>query len=134
VRSLALVGAVRLGLWLLPFDTVRRILARLTPRGIEVRRIGCFPAERLAWAVRVVSRFVPRATCLTQALAAHILLNREGYASALQIGVSKDEKGAFEAHAWLESQGKVVIGEHEAGKYAPLACLGEDQGPFCGRS
>jgi len=34
--------------------------------------------EALIWTVRAAARFVPRATCLTQVLAAQILLARRG--------------------------------------------------------
>jgi hypothetical protein len=78
--------------------------------------------ERIAWAVEKVARIVPRTTCLTQALAVQALLSRIGYASQLSIGVAKDKKGQLVAHAWVKSQGKVVIGGSEF-KYTPLANL-----------
>jgi hypothetical protein len=61
-------------------------------------------------AVAAVSRFVPTATCLTQAFAAQMMLARAGHATDLRIGVAKRD-GALEAHAWLEYQGTVVYGE-----------------------
>lgn len=55
-----------------------------------------------------MSTYVPKATCLVQALAAQLLLTRHGHMADLQIGVSQ-AKG-FEAHAWLEFEGRVVLG------------------------
>jgi hypothetical protein len=63
----------------------------------------------VAWAVAVASRFVPKATCLVQALAGQALLARRGHAARLHIGVSKPE-GRFEAHAWLEDEGRPILG------------------------
>ena len=52
--------------------------------------------------------------CLTQALAGQVLLERYGYPALVHVGVTKKAKnGTFQAHAWLESDGKVVIGESE---------------------
>jgi hypothetical protein len=40
--------------------------------------------------------------CLTRALAEHALLKWEGHPSTLRIGVRRNERGAFEAHAWVD--------------------------------
>jgi hypothetical protein len=60
--------------------------------------------------VQAAGRFVPAATCLAQALAAQVLLGRDGYESTLRIGVARGERRNFQAHAWLECQGMVVVG------------------------
>jgi len=65
----------------------------------------------IIWSVIIVSSYVPRATCLTQAITAQILLSRHNQPSKLKIGVMKDEE--FEAHAWLEIDDKIVLGESE---------------------
>ena len=77
----------------------------------------------------VAGRHLPGAgTCLTQALAAEVLLRRQGYPSLLHIGVLRGEEGQLEAHAWLKSGDKVVIGGGELERYTPLALLeGEKQ-------
>ncbi len=56
---------------------------------------------------------VPAATCLTQALTAQTVLSRRGHDSRLRIGVAKDTQGNLEAHAWVECDGTVVVGESE---------------------
>lgn len=80
--------------------------------------------EQLARDACVVSNCVPRATCLTQALAGQALLTHCGYPAIVHVGVTRAEGAgnAFQAHAWLESDGKVVIGESEV-PYIPLATL-----------
>jgi hypothetical protein len=46
------------------------------------------------------------------------LLQREGYAPQLRIGVSKAE--GFAAHAWLELEGKVLIGDSDVARFTPF--------------
>jgi len=40
---------------------------------------------------------------------------------ALWIGVARDAGGDFEAHAWLECQGRILIGSQDVNRYEPLA-------------
>ena len=105
-RAWLTVVAFRGGLTLLPF----RWMQRAARRPVRVAAAGeQLAVDRYAWAVDVASRRVPRASCLTQALALQSLLARAGYPSELRIGVAKDG-AALEAHAWLESGGRIVIG------------------------
>jgi hypothetical protein len=112
-----LVWAIRLALWIVPFAKLRRVVASVAQT--RAPRASRYSADQLSWAVRAVSRYVPRASCLTQALVLHILLRRKGLQSRIQIGVSKDA-GRFEAHAWVESQDRVVIGDSGLQRYTPL--------------
>lgn len=113
-----LVPAVRLALLLLPRRVARPLVARWLRPGPPGRAAGrCVvpflhrstPA-RIGWAVRVVSACVPGATCLTQALAAQLLLRAGGHAAALRIGVTRAAAGALAAHAWVECGDVVVVG------------------------
>ncbi len=80
--------------------------------------------EEIAWAVGVAARRVPGASCLTQALALQLLCRRRGYPTQLQIGVER--KGSrFRAHAWVERDGKVIIGNlADLGSFLPLPSVG----------
>ncbi len=105
IQAVFLLGAVRLGLWLLSFQTLRRRLTRITQATKQV------PIDRVVWAVTVASRYVPLTTCLTRALAAQVLLGRCGHPASLRIGVTRSEAGQLQAHAWVESQeGQIVFG------------------------
>jgi hypothetical protein len=115
LRALVLVGTIRAGLCLLPF----RVLQGLTERAC-CGPAAARPAERCVWAIRAASRFVPGATCLTQALAAQVLLARAGHDSRIEIGVTKDEQ-RFRAHAWVICGEKIVIGGADVERYVPLA-------------
>ena len=65
---------------------------------------------RTARAVTAAARLVPRATCLTQAFAAQIMLGMRGFTSSIEIGV-RNQDGHFGAHAWLvNNQGGIILG------------------------
>jgi hypothetical protein len=114
VNSLWLIGAVRLGLWLLPFPRLRRVLTSLSKATSKLNEGDPIVIRRVAWAVTIASGYIPRATCLTQALATKVLLARSGQPAALRIGVSYGACGEFIAHAWVESNGDVVIGNENS--------------------
>ncbi len=109
VRALLTVSLYRAALSTLPFRVVRSLAARRVKPSRRALTRAKRP-EELTWAVAAASRRVPRASCLTQALALQEMLARAGLASDLHIGVAKSEDGRFEAHAWLEREGRVVIG------------------------
>jgi hypothetical protein len=55
-----------------------------------------------------------------------MMLNKYGYPAHIHIGVAKDHTGSFGAHAWLESEGMIVIGGQESTSlFAPLGVIGE---------
>jgi hypothetical protein len=115
--------ATRLGLWLLPFRVVRRLLARAARPPMPLRGPSPSP-DRIARAVALARRFVPHATCLPQALAAEALFIRYGQPADLRIGVAKTAGGRLTAHAWVENRGRVVVGDlRDLSRYAPLPPL-----------
>ena len=101
---------VRMLLWTLPSRIIIRTTARLA-RG--ARTPGPTPRVASSVITRAIdraSRRVPGATCLTQALSAQLMLRRHGHHSNLCLGVARDADGDFRAHAWLESDGGILIG------------------------
>ncbi|MGH9900718.1 MAG: lasso peptide biosynthesis B2 protein, partial [Pyrinomonadaceae bacterium] len=81
------------------------------------------------WAVNTSARYVPGATCLPRALATKVLLARSGHRASLCFGVAKDAGGRLEAHAWVESQGRIVVGAlKDLSRYTRLPPL-EGEGP-----
>jgi hypothetical protein len=108
VRAMVVVVVVRIALWLLSFQRLRLFVERRV--STPSRKPLAMPPQRIAWAVSTVARYVPRASCLTQALAAQWLLGAVGQSGLLRIGVAKRGDGTFRAHAWLESSGGVLIG------------------------
>jgi hypothetical protein len=126
IESMLLLWAVRLGLWLLPFQSLWRFLARMTQGAEQSREVDQALVDQIVWAVRVSSQYVPAATCLTQAVAAKVLLRRCGYPANLCLGVARSKAGEFQAHAWLECRGRVVMGGIETvSHFTPVMSLGE---------
>ena len=134
IRAALAVAAVKCGLITIGFAGVRRITARapldnphnqwcLTMAPRRVRALIMKPSsDRVAWAVQAASLRIPgSANCLVRALACEYLLGRYGYASELKIGASRSEAGEFAAHAWLESEGRVLVGNFELERYVPLS-------------
>jgi Transglutaminase-like superfamily len=123
IQSVLWVASIRLGLSLLPFRLLRQLLARVAQRATPPSDGDPASIPKVAWAVRTASRYVPAATCLTQALAAQVLLERRGLPARLHIGIAKDPSGKLLAHAWLESGGRIVVGGRGRRRYTPLLVL-----------
>jgi hypothetical protein len=125
MKAMLLVWMVRMGLWLVPFRVMRQLLRKLAQGSVASSVEESALVARVAWAVSVTSQYVPLATCLTQALVTKLMLARYGCYSILRIGVACSDSGRFQAHAWVESSGKVVIGGSESSlkNYTTLVAL-----------
>lgn len=124
VKSAFIVTAVRLGLWLLPLQTLCRMLAKITPSGTNCHNKTQDVINSVGWAVTTSSQYVPGATCLTQALATKVLLRQSGQESRLRIGIARSKEGRLEAHAWVESEESIVIGNvKDLSRYTSLGLL-----------
>lgn len=105
-RCLLVVAAVRLGLTLLSYNHIRRMVTRLDAQ----QPAGIGDLRRVAWGVAAAARLVPYASCLTQALSGQYLLARQGNASKIRIGIERDTGTQLKAHAWLMSGDQIVLG------------------------
>lgn len=116
-----LLPLVRLGLRALPFGS----LWRMTNRLARLPFVGRAPPDqRVAWAVSAAGRRVPGGRhCLAQALTAYVLLGRHGPAARVRLGVSRDGPRGFGAHAWVEREGRVLVGGPDISHFAPLPPL-----------
>ncbi len=83
----------------------------------------------MIWAVGAAGRrLFPEKPCLPQALAVLYGLRRRQLPAELRIGVARDSESGLLAHAWVDSEGKTVIGDlPAAGTYTPLPPLGLDR-------
>jgi Transglutaminase-like superfamily len=125
IRAFFLLAVIRLGMWLVPFRTLQQTLGKLFPSpatatGQPLSPEKVLSAKKTAWAVRAVSRYVPAATCLAQALTLRALLSREGIPSDLAIGVARGDESGIAAHAWLEIDGTAIIGGEERDRFTRL--------------
>jgi hypothetical protein len=124
--SVLLVLAVRLALRLLGFQVVYRWLSRLSGRP-NTGDAAANPSRmaRTVWAVNVATDcLLPERSCLIKALVAQMLLARQAYLTTLRLGVRLTPAGKLYAHAWLEREGAVVIGQlPDLALFAPLPPL-----------
>lgn len=115
LESLFWVIVIRVMVWIFPFRFVQRrvqnIASYLSPSDDHCA-VSTVAMPRLRFMIVMASRYVPKATCLVHALAGYILFSKYGYSTLIKIGVLNEE-GVFEAHAWLEYSGDVVLGESE---------------------
>lgn len=138
---LPLVVCVRVALWRTPFPAFHaawnaEVEAELCGVRNADAQLDDAQTRRRVWnsahAVRRAARLVPRASCLTQALVLQRVLARQGQECALFLGVdrrdsSPSKQRKFEAHAWIEWQGRVLIGG-DVSRWTPLL-LSRPQAP-----
>ncbi len=126
IKTFILLTLIRLSLWLLPFQTLRRLLDSISqspqpqdqppnPRNVN----------RVIWMVNTCSYYVPgQVKCLARALTTQVLLHRHNHDSQLRIGVTKTPHGQLEAHAWVELNGQVVIGQvDDLARFTPMPAI-----------
>jgi hypothetical protein len=75
-------------------------------------------AKALAGAVSAAARrTIWPVSCLRQALWLEFLLSREGIACAVKLGVKHATPMKLDAHAWVESNGHVLLGGEEVSEH-----------------
>jgi hypothetical protein len=121
VQALALQTIAAVLVRLVPLNRTQELIARRRGDRRWRRHRQTRTPEQVALALERTRRFVPfGATCLVQALAGRVLLERSGRPATLTIGVRRDQHDRLEAHAWLECGGTILIGASERDGYAPL--------------
>jgi hypothetical protein len=115
LRILAVVvswqAAIAILLRLIPLQTVRKGL-------LPFRRITAWFAgsdeRRVIWALEATAPRLPRlwSSCLTRALLAELLLADATGSVLVTIGIRRD-RSALEAHAWVERDGCVILGNSQ---------------------
>lgn len=118
LKSLTLMTFIRISLYLFSFSKLEKFLKKFSKPKNKKKYLIC--VEDIVWAVNVSSHHVPNASCLTKALTGHILFLRYEFDSNLRIGVFKSSE--FEAHAWIEIDNKIVLGETDK-DFIPLLNL-----------
>jgi hypothetical protein len=130
VRAAFLLAFIRLSMGLVPFRTIRRLVVgpRRTVSGRGNRQLY----DEVVWAVTAASQRLPRwaTTCLSSALTVQAMLARLGYPSRLHVGVMRGARGQLAAHAWVEHEGRIVIGGSAADlrRFSPLTAFDVEEG------
>lgn len=105
----SLLLSSRLLLVTVGLDTTKRFLEAVAP-WLPPYRTN-LDADRIPWVViGVASRFPLSLTCLVRALVGQVLFATHGHRSDIRFGVLKHDDD-LQAHAWVEWEGTVVIGE-----------------------
>ena len=124
MAAFPLVLLVRIALWLVAFQSIHKYLLDRSRRKQSNQALTHAQIYKICWGVSSSARRIPKASCLTQALVAQYLLLIKGVDAFLRLGVSRNAKGKFDAHAWVEVDGKIVIGENEEiSRFIPLPVL-----------
>lgn len=82
--------------------------------------------DDISWAIkRAGENLFGESACLPVALAGQLQLNLHGFPACTRLGVQKTKSGEIKAHAWVECDGKVVVGgpEQEIEQYTILSEL-----------
>lgn len=110
ITTFLLLSFVRLGLLLLPLQRLWKILLRLSKKAYPSTHSPTI--DQLTWAVNLSTRYMPGgAKCLARSFTTQVLMSLYHYTPELRIGFAVGEKGQLEAHAWVEHQGQVVMGQ-----------------------
>jgi len=103
--AFVLLAVISVALRVLPFRLLTALLGTHGRR--RARADG--NEQQIIWAIKTARRFVPGVTCLVESLAAEKLLRAHGHAAELHIGITS--KPRFQAHAWVESGGHILLGK-----------------------
>jgi hypothetical protein len=125
LMTFILMATIRLGLWLLPFRLLLKLHTKmmyLIPKASNPKQVSL--ANIIAY-INLSTRYMPGgAKCLARALTTQILMHRYNHLGELRLGVAKSTTGNLEAHAWIEHQGQVIIGNLEdLPRFIPLPSL-----------
>jgi hypothetical protein len=110
-EALPVVFFTGIVLRVVPFRFLRKLLVKRLSTDAMPGSADLAEIQKIVRSVDFFSRFHPFATCLTRSLSALLLIKFNGEHAILKIGVAKDEDTTFKAHAWLESNGRIVIGK-----------------------
>ncbi|MCB2216043.1 lasso peptide biosynthesis B2 protein [Desulfofustis glycolicus] len=120
-RAVGLLAYYRLALLVIP---LQRLLRNRSRQPAAIPATMHVDAGRLAGLIRSAATVVPGTTCLVNSLAGQRLFAGYGYPAKLHVGVAKDRRDGFQAHAWLTLADEIVVGElPDMAKYRELPDL-----------
>ncbi|MEL6581048.1 MAG: lasso peptide biosynthesis B2 protein [Cyanobacteria bacterium J06621_12] len=127
LQAYIVMSLIRLGLLMLPFSRLQNMVLKsqqltwlaIPGSGKTIRSIVI--------AVYRSGKYSPgNPLCLARALTTAVLMNIYGFPYQINIGVAKGKSGKIEAHAWVTSQEKVIVGNlPDLSRYVPMSSQGE---------
>ena len=108
-RAAVAVAVIKMGLKIMPYPVFKQWYDKWSATTSQ-KTFSNQDLKKAAWAIGVVSARWPwQATCLPQALTFKYL-HRHDPRLQLQIGVNKNASGELQAHAWVEKEKQILIG------------------------
>ena len=113
---------IKLGLYVFRFQTLCEMLTKAAKKSFIKGDPDQGRLDSVVWAIGKSSRLLPgEVNCLPKALAAQVMLSQRGYDVEVVIGARRNDRRQLNAHAWIEYQGKVIIGDvDDLAQFAPL--------------
>ncbi len=107
----------------LPFKAISHFLGETgRESSTSVLHIHDEYVRTIARYIKTMSRFMPwKSTCLVQAAAGKILMNRKKIDSTVYFGVKKDNKNKLQAHAWLRVGQDIILGGENASEFVVVS-------------
>ena len=127
LQAYLLMILIRLGLLLLPFRRLQNLILKVK-RFESIAAVDPQPSlGAIAQSVHRSARYSPgEVMCLAKALTTAVMMSIYGFPYKIKIGVAKGESNKLEAHAWIESEGKVVVGYlPDLSRYVAMSSTGE---------
>lgn len=119
LEAVLLLFVIQVCLRIIPFSSLRDSLD-VVPSVLDGSFTPSCPRERISWAIENGTSILPGTyMCLVRALAGELLLVRRGYPATVQFGVDPSDE-EFVAHAWVESDGYVIVGDTARSKFTPF--------------
>ena len=110
LKAILCLLSIKTSLVILPFSTFRKLFHWFS-KTEEVKDLSPKQIKEIVWAVDSAADHLPfELLCLPRALAAKYLL-RKVPSLTLEIGIEINPSKSFEAHAWVEKNGSVIIGD-----------------------
>ena len=110
LKAILCLLSIKTSLIILPFSTFRKLFHWFS-KTKEVKDLSPKHIKEIVWAVDSAADHLPfELLCLPRALAAKYLL-RKVPSLTLEIGIEINPSKSFEAHAWVEKNGSVIIGD-----------------------
>lgn len=111
LQAYVLMMFVRLGMLLLSFKKLQSLILKANLLRLLASATPNLTAKDIAMAVNRSARFSPgEVKCLAKALTTAVLMEIYSLPYQTKIGVAKGENNNLQAHAWVESEEKIVMG------------------------
>ena len=112
IKATLLLLVVRLWLYFFSFKSIYNFI-RKERKNNDLNTNNTISKTEVIWSVEATSNHLPFiSTCLIKALAAYILLSNYNHQSNIKIGITKPKNNILDAHAWIESNGEIIMGKN----------------------